>query len=290
MNLLGKIFVVLILVMSMVFLGMSMMVYATHKNWIAVVNRTAQEARPGEPLGLKIQLAEQKAKVADLEAQLAKLKTDNSSAEAARRVELGNLASKEAQLQKDYDELLKREALVKEESRVAQENNKQTQEMLNAKLAVIETLQEQLAKANADRDEQFDNSVALQDQLHEATNDLERANVNTETLTRHMAAYRKAADRKGVDLDAPVDNIPPKIDGYVTASRSDGMVEISLGGDDGLRAGHRVFIYRNHNGSSKFLGVAEVVKTTPDRSVAKMVPEFKKGPIERDDRVATRLN
>ncbi len=51
-----------------------------------------------------------------------------------------------------------------------------------------------------------------------------------------------------------------------------------------------MFLYRNHAGTSKFLGVAEVVKTTPDKSVGKMIPEFKKGPIVREDRVATRLN
>ncbi len=290
MNLLGKIFIVLILVMSLVFLGMSLMVYATHKNWIAVINRTQQEVKPGQPLGLKHQLAEAQTKVKDLEAQLAKLKTEVDSEEAARRVQLAKLETEKSELKKEYDDLLQREAKIKEETRVAQETTKQSQEMLSAKLEEIETLRDQMAKAYADRDTQFDNSVALEDKLHQATNELERAKFNTETLTRLTANYRKAADRKNVDLDAPVDNIPPKLDGYVTASRSDGMVEVSLGADDGLRVGHRIFVYRNHAGSSKFLGVAEVVRTTPDRSVAKMIPEFKKGPIERDDRVATRLN
>ncbi len=75
MNVLGKSFVALILVMSLVFLGMSLMVYATHKNWPAVINRNAQEAKPGEPIGLKHQLAEAKQKAADREAQRTKLIT-----------------------------------------------------------------------------------------------------------------------------------------------------------------------------------------------------------------------
>ncbi|HVX63584.1 MAG TPA: hypothetical protein VHC19_23380 [Pirellulales bacterium] len=290
MNLLGKIFVVLILVMSLVFLGMSLMVYATHKNWIATINRTQQEVKPGQPLGLKHQLAEAKAKVADLEAQLAKLKTEVDSEEAARRVQLAKLETEKAELKKEYDDLLQREATIKEETRVAQETTKQSQEMLSAKLEEIGTLRDQMAKAYSDRDTQFDNSVALEDKLHQATNELTRAQANAQMLTTLTAQYRKAAERKGVDLEASVDNIPPKLDGVVLASRSDGMVEMSLGGDDGLRPGHRVFLYRNHAGTSKFLGVAEVVKTTPDKSVGKLVPEFKKGPIVREDRVATRLN
>ena len=36
MNWLGKVFVVVILIMSLVFMGLSMAVYATHKNWKTV--------------------------------------------------------------------------------------------------------------------------------------------------------------------------------------------------------------------------------------------------------------
>ena len=39
MNLIGKIFTVLIFVMSIVFMTMAIMVYATHKNWRDVVHR-----------------------------------------------------------------------------------------------------------------------------------------------------------------------------------------------------------------------------------------------------------
>jgi len=170
------------------------------------------------------------------------------------------------------------------------EDAQQAQQMLDAKIAEIETLREQIAKAYSDRDQRFDDLVKLTDEYNQAVNDLERANANTLQLTANVANYRKAADRKGVDLDAPVDNIPPKLDGIVLASRSDGLVEMSLGADDGLRQGQRAYIYRNHAGSSRFLGVVEVVRTTPDKSVGKVIPEFKKGPIEREDRVATRLN
>ena len=52
MNLIGKIFVVMITVMSLVFMAFSVMVYATHKNWMATINRSQQEVKPGEPLGL----------------------------------------------------------------------------------------------------------------------------------------------------------------------------------------------------------------------------------------------
>ena len=51
MNLVGKIFVVLILVMSVVFMAFAMAVYATHRNWREVV--VNEQAAPDKPLGLK---------------------------------------------------------------------------------------------------------------------------------------------------------------------------------------------------------------------------------------------
>ena len=290
MNLLGKIFVVAILVMSVFFMGLSVVVYATHKNWVAAINRPQTDVKPGEPLGLKFQLQEAQAKAKDLDDRLTKLKNEVDSETAARRAQLAKLQSELTDVTKERDQLVINEAGLQQKSRVALEDAQQAQQMLDAKIAEIETLREQIAKAYSDRDQRFDDLVKLTDEYNQAVNDLERANANTLQLTANVASYKKAADRKGVDLNEPVDNIPPKLDGIVLASHSGGMIEMSLGADDGLRRGQRAFIYRNHAGSSRFLGVVEVVTTTPDRSVGKVIPEFKKGPIEREDRVATRLN
>ena len=46
MNLLGKIFIVAIMIMSVVFMTLALMVYATHKNWKDVVERPHRSADP----------------------------------------------------------------------------------------------------------------------------------------------------------------------------------------------------------------------------------------------------
>ncbi len=51
MNLVGKIFTVLILVMSVVFASCVVAVYATHKNWMAVVDNPT--ATPQTPWGCR---------------------------------------------------------------------------------------------------------------------------------------------------------------------------------------------------------------------------------------------
>ena len=50
MNLVGKIFTVLIFVMSLVFMSFAVVVYATHRNWKEVVERPEDEVGPGKPL------------------------------------------------------------------------------------------------------------------------------------------------------------------------------------------------------------------------------------------------
>jgi myosin heavy subunit len=290
MNLLGKIFVVLILVMSLLFLGFSVAVYATHKNWKAVVFRTATDVKPGEALGLKFQLDESKAKVKDLTDQLTKLQQTVQTEDQARRAQLAKLETTRAELKKEYDQQVLELAGLKEGERRAVEAAQVAQELLNAKLAEIVQLRADIAQAFDDRDARFKEAVALTDKLHEAEGELVRLTANSQSLIRQVALYRTTAEKKGVDINEPSDNIPPKLDGVVLASRGNGLVEFSLGSDDGLRKGHQAYIYRKQKGQSKPVARIEVIEVRPDKSVGKVIPEFRFGPIERDDRVATRLN
>jgi hypothetical protein len=68
--------------------------------------------------------------------------------------------------------------------------------------------------------------------------------------------------------------------------REGGLIEVSLGSDEGLRRGHKLDVYRLTGG---YLGRAEVVDTNPDRAVARIIPEFRQGIIRKGDRVATKL-
>jgi hypothetical protein len=41
---------------------------------------------------------------------------------------------------------------------------------------------------------------------------------------------------------------------------------------------------------SKYLGRIDILQTTADTAVGRVMPEFKKGKIQKDDRVHTMLN
>ena len=69
MNLVGKIFVVLIFVMSIVFAVLTVTVYATHKNWKLVCDNPQSQATLQHPVGLKQRLEDKTQQNRNLEAK-----------------------------------------------------------------------------------------------------------------------------------------------------------------------------------------------------------------------------
>lgn len=81
----------------------------------------------------------------------------------------------------------------------------------------------------------------------------------------------------------------PKVEGLVLAVEDGGVVEISLGSDDGLKPGHKLEVVRTTDGQGIYVGRIEIVKVTPDRAVGKSLPDFEKRTIAKGDRVYSKL-
>ena len=60
MNIIGKIFVFAVFVMSLVFMTFSVAIYSSHVNWREQIERTRDEATAFNPIGLKYQLEDVK--------------------------------------------------------------------------------------------------------------------------------------------------------------------------------------------------------------------------------------
>jgi hypothetical protein len=273
MNLIGKIFVVLILVMSVVFMAFSVAVYGTHQNW----KKTAEDR--------KVQLAAERDKFAKLEEEKKKLEEDIAKEALAKREALAKLETEKVELQKQRDEMSKQrdERMVKDKAAVAALDA--AQQNLAKLTTEVEGLRGEIREAQADRDKHFAQVVKLTDQIHQAQGDLKRLDERNVQLAAQVAASRKVLDAHGLTKDTPVDGIPPQIRGKVLAINQDNMVEVSLGSDDGLRAGHTLEIFR----ASNYLGRLEVLRTETDRAVGKILPGFKKAAIQKGDDVATRF-
>lgn len=279
MNFIGKIFVVLITVMSLAFMSFAVAVYATHRNWRDIV---LNELRP--------QLDEARAENQSLRDTLERLTNDLQSEQTNRRTQVAKLEQEKELLQRERDERQRETAELVEERRRSIAAMEATQRTLENLRAEVDRLREEIVQAQQDRDDHFKRMVALTDevqQLEGRRNLLEARNMQ---LLEQVARQNAVLDRHGLDEFMPIDGIPPKVDGIILAVGDRGLVEISIGSDDGLRTGHTLEVFRHGTSNSKYLGRVEVVRIEADRAVAKVIPEFRKGIIQKEDRVASRLN
>jgi hypothetical protein len=147
-------------------------------------------------------------------------------------------------------------------------------------------LRENIIAAQQQRDQSFEAVVAKTEDLHQTHSELVRAKERENQLVEQVARYTQRMQEEGLDPGAAAKGtLVPKIDGLVTAIGEENLIEVSVGSDDGLRAGQTVEVYRG----ASYLGRAEIVKTAPDRSVAKILRQYRRGLIQKGDRVATRL-
>ena len=161
-----------------------------------------------------------------------------------------------------------------------------TQRNLIAIKDEVEGLRGQVNTVSLDRDSQFNRVVALTDQVHQARTVRSRLEERRDQLAQEVAKRKEVMDRHGISPEEPAENKAPKVDGVVTAVSKSGLVEISIGSDDGIRDLHQLEVF---SGSS-YLGRIKIRKTSPDRAVGEIIPEYRKGEIKKGDRVATRLS
>ena len=134
----------------------------------------------------------------------------------------------------------------------------------------VEALRQQLREVQAERDKTLQSVVELTDQLHKAFAEVKRLKAENTRLTAW--------------LPPP----PPKgLEGLVTATAKNGLVEISLGADDGLKPGHQLSVCRAKGKALDVLGEVVVVHAAPDKAVCRVVSESLKGAVRKDDRVTT---
>lgn len=86
----------------------------------------------------------------------------------------------------------------------------------------------------------------------------------------------------------------PDVEGIVVSVKQQPggtLVEISIGADDGLKKGHSLWVYRIDPATKtkNYLGRIRIEAVHPDRSVGSLVPNEKKMPLRKGDRVMTKL-
>jgi hypothetical protein len=275
MSLVGKIFTMLILVLSIVFMSFAMMVFATHKNW----KDNAKD--------LNAKLTTANAALKDAKETLQRLENEQAREQAARKAALAALqvrvATAEQRLSAKEKELGDLTAAHSQATATAKE--------AQTRLAAIEKeaadLRGSLRAEQQKRDQMFITVVDLTDKLNQAESLRQNLEEVNRQATQQMSQMKMVLDRNGLTPDsASVAHIPPKVDGVVLEVSDKDLLEISIGADDGLKVGHSLDVYRGNT----YLGRIVIKKTNPDRAVGQVKKELQRGQIKRGDRVTTKFS
>jgi signal transduction histidine kinase len=276
MNLLGKIFVVFIVLTSFGLMLMSMVVYATHKNW-------KEEAET-----VKTSLSQARTENEQLQGRYLNLESRLTAELKVAQQEVGKLETERVTLQEQKTAFQKELDQLRQDGRKATAMVASTQESNVGLMKEITNLRKEHRDAQQARDQAFAATLTATTELHEKQSQLTSAVERMKQLVQQMGAQAALLQRNGIDPKTDPNTLTPHVRGVVNAThRSAGnqLIEISIGADDGLRPGHTVEVFRGE----RYLGRAEILKTEPDRSVARILRSFQKGQIQEGDDVATKL-
>jgi septal ring factor EnvC (AmiA/AmiB activator) len=284
MNIIGKIFVFAVFVMSLVFMSFAIALFSTHTNWRDEITRTADQVQAGKPLGYKLQLEEAKKERETLTAEIARLTAEVAASEVARDQVVAKIQTALEEKDKELQDLRSDKDVREDERQKAQDQLKVAQDELKKAAETVGELRADIAKQQNTVNEAVARSAKLAGELHEKESFLEIATERKAQLEKQVANARLLLKQHGLALESlPRDQVPPAA-GVVTAVADD-SVEVTLGGDDGIQMGHFLEVYRN----DQYLGRVQVISVKPDRCMGRVIREFKRGDIQPGDRVATRL-
>jgi len=276
MNLLGKIFVVLITVLSLVFMTLALAVYATHKNWQEEATRlNTQLSNANAQLQLKVEEfnrleSQARAEKESATQQLAKLDTERE-----------NLVQRNSVIQAELDQLRSERRDATAAVAATQDNNRRLAEEVTG-------LRQDIRTNEQARDQAFATTLKATEELHQTKGVLDNTVERNRQLTEQVSGMTSVMDAKGIDPNTPPDAVTPTVDGLVSRVKQVAgaqLVEVTIGADDGLKQGNTVEVYRG----DRYLGRLSILKTSPDRAVGRVDRRFQQGAIQEGDRVATRL-
>lgn len=273
MNLVGKIFVGVIALMSVVCLTLSVVSYASHHNWkekSVELSKQLDDAQKQQQL-----LLSQKS---DLESRISSEKQSYLASVEALTTKVNNLEQNNQLLLQKNDEL---QADLDNRLAIIETNNVQIGD-LRQQLSVAS---DDLANAQQLRATYLQDLARTMEKLHElsATNgDLNEKNAD---LVQLYDEALTVLNQNGLSSDpADYGDLPQfAVQGTVEVVRegNDGLLMISIGSDDGLTEHNKLNVRRGDS----YLGKIEVVTLEPNRAVCKVLPEYRQGVIMEGDDV-----
>ncbi len=258
----GKILVLVIMAFSLLFLGISTVVFSTAKNW-----KTATEEQKREVEKVKQKLSEAQAKADEAKKQLA----DTQTAAAEVKKQLDNrIHELENQNKLDTDQITNVHGqLVK-----AQESAKAALDEVEAKRNETTLLRTQKSAVEKQANEFKLRQAELNDKIRELERMLESASKNNSDLREKVAKFSTLLQRAGLPTDITqikgVESPPPVTGQVKRVDAANRRLEVTIGSDDGLVVGHTLNLYRT-TPRPEYLGRVQIISVEPDQAVARVV-------------------
>ena len=282
MTLLGKCLTALILILSVMFAALALVATASHKNWRDVV-LTGVNGQPG----LKDQIEAIDRDNQQLRDQRDRTKNALAREQIARKTALAAL---QTQLDRLQEELGRSGAEVEglrtqvTELTTSDLNKTKQLETLTSENARLRT---SVREEHAARDTLFTTTLELTDQMNVLRGFKQRLEQRNKQLMAQATRFEEVIAARGIDINEPLDGAPPERNGNILQiDRPSHLVLISIGSDEGLRAGHFLEVTR----AGRYVGKLKVRNTEPDRSVAEILKDYSEGILQEGDRVDTTLD
>jgi hypothetical protein len=258
----GKILVIFIMGFSILFLGLTTVVFTTHTNW-----KQAYDKESGKVKDLTTKNNTLTSEVGVAKADLDKTKADHKAATDASEKRISSL---DEDIKRTQDEI----SDIRKKIEVAQKNAEISLGEAKQRLEETSLIREQKSAV----EKQANEFKIQQTELLEKIRELERLNKtiddNNKDLRDRVARFSSLLRLNGLSDD--ISNIkglesPPPVEGVVEKVDSlNKKLEISIGSDDGLVVGHDLFLYRT-SPRAEYLGKVKIISVDPDRAVAKVI-------------------
>ena len=262
MTYVGKILVIVIMALSLIFLGVSTVVFSTAKNW-----RTATEEQ-------KKKVSEYQKKLTDAQAEKDAANKDRDAAKANYDALTKSKDAEIAKLQQETDS--ERQEITQYRSQVAnaQANAKVALEEAEARRKDAQQVRDIRAAVEKQANQYKLKQAELFDRIHELERILDTATKNNADLRDRVAKFSTLLRQNNISDDISqvkgTESAPPVVGEVKQTEATNRKVVITIGSDDGLRVGHELFLLREKP-RPEYIGKITIISVDPDQAVGRVI-------------------
>ncbi len=262
MTFVGKILVIVIMVFSLLFLGISTVAFVTAKNW------------KDETETQKKKVAEQTSKVRDLTAAVDAAKKDAAKAQADQQAFITQIEGRNKALEDDKKTVEAEVTAARAKLEVAQESASRALAEAGENFKETKQLRDQKAEVEKQANDYKLQQTELNDKIRENERQIKTLDDNNKDLRDRVARLSTLLRKNGLSDDiTTVKGLesPPVVQGEVArVNAANTQVEITIGSDDGIVAGHELFLYRTKP-QPQYIGKIRILSVDPDQAVGQMI-------------------